>query len=109
MKALQKNKIMIMTIALFIIVIMAYNQFFKPESSEGDLTSSANIGSDIVELNSTLETVTLDKESLSSPAYKALVDYSAEIVNQPTGRLNPFGLVGGSKSGNLSKQSNNTQ
>lgn len=107
MKDLQKNKTLLVSILVFVAVIFVYNSFLKPEDAVIDtsLSTTEGAGSDVLELHSNLERVTLDKTLFSNPAYRALVDFSIVIPPKPMGRLNPFGPVG---SGNKTLSASNS-
>lgn len=94
MKTLQKNKGMLLAIALFIAVIFFYNSFFKGETMPAEEASASAVGTDLVNLFNTLQAVSLTTDLFSSPAYRGLTDFSAEIPDQPVGRTNPFDPIG---------------
>jgi hypothetical protein len=95
MKSLENNKNVVYAIVLFAIAIIAYN-FLLKSSQEASLNgiSAQNIGNDVVELNRSLQAVTLDQSLFSSPEYKTLTDWSPNIPSQPQGRSNPFAPLG---------------
>lgn len=92
MKSLNNNKGTVVAIVVFALLFSVYNIF------KADLmpvfVPQENIGADVVELYAGLQSVTLNKELLASPLYRALVDSSTEIAPQPTGRPNPFSVIG---------------
>jgi hypothetical protein len=71
---------------------------YKLLSTNIELTDSAqvsqSIGADIIELNSRIERVNLDPALFVSAVYRSLIDFTAIVPVQPTGRKNPFDLIG---------------
>ncbi len=100
MKALQKNKSIVIAIILFLIAMYVYKSFFAVDPllvDDSGIVGSAvgvDVGSDLVSLNNSLQAVTLDTSLFSTPAYGTLVDFSSVLDEQPTGRHNPFALIG---------------
>jgi hypothetical protein len=95
MKSLEKNKTLIVALIVFIIAILAYNFFLKPTQNTINAgLATQGIGNDVVALNQSLQSATLDQSLFSSAAYRALVDFSTVVVPQPTGRVNPFDIIG---------------
>ncbi|KND48657.1 MAG: hypothetical protein AB200_02940 [Parcubacteria bacterium C7867-005] len=96
MKLLQKNKGFLIIIAVFILVIFIYKNFFQAPGAglAGEEIPTVNVGSDVLELNNSLESVTLDQSVFATRAYRNLIDFSTEVMEQPKGRRNPFGLIG---------------
>lgn len=92
---LQKNKNLIIAIVVILLAFWAYNTFFK---SEGLVTSdniaADEVGSDVLDLSASLQSVTLDQSLFASPLYKHLIDFSLPIPSQPSGRVNPFDIIG---------------
>lgn len=94
MELLKKNKILITIVLLFVFALWAYNTFLKTDNSIPTDSSASAIGSDVLELNASLQTVTLDQSLFSSPLYRNLVDFSPTLQSQPVGRVNPFAAIG---------------
>ncbi|OHA89257.1 MAG: hypothetical protein A3C70_00210 [Candidatus Zambryskibacteria bacterium RIFCSPHIGHO2_02_FULL_43_14] len=95
MKTLAKNKGILATVAIFILVIFLYNLFFKSETDPvPSELSASNIGDNLVKTQKELQAVTLDKTLFSSPGYLLLTDFSISVPSQPTGRSNPFDIIG---------------
>ncbi|MEK7177034.1 MAG: hypothetical protein AAB719_01960 [Patescibacteria group bacterium] len=95
MKTLSQNKTIIGAIAVFITLILLYNVFLKadPELIPDELAAST-IGEDLIRTHAELQRVTLDTALFSSPNYQRLVDFNLTIPAQPTGRTNPFDIIG---------------
>lgn len=95
MKSLENNKTVAYAIILFAVAIVAYNYLLK-SSQEAALNgiSAQNIGNDVVELNKSLQKVTLDQTIFNSPEYISLTDWSPTLASQPQGRNNPFAPLG---------------
>ncbi len=95
MKSLEKNKTLIIALVIFILAIIAYNVFLKPTQNTIDAgLATQGIGNDVVALNQSLQSATLDQSLFSSSSYRGLMDFSTVIPQQPTGRPNPFDIIG---------------
>ncbi len=96
MKSLSQYKGIIVTVILLTLVIAVYNFFFKEDISSVtvDPTQSINIGNDLLLTYEELKAVRLDTSLFSAQGYLYLVDFSADIANQPVGRPNPFDFIG---------------
>lgn len=92
MKTLTKNKSTIVAIVLLVLVLYAYSMF--KDSFISPHVAQENIGADIVELFASLEKVSLNQSLFSSPMYRPLNNFSPILVEQPTGRNNPFNVIG---------------
>lgn len=97
MQTIKNNKGILISIIIFIAGIWIYKSFFAPSDVIELDTSGKAIGNDILELNSNLQTVTLDKTLFGTTAYKSLVDFSTTVPLQPIGRTNPFAIIGGDR------------
>jgi hypothetical protein len=95
MELLQKNKSLIIGVIILGAAFFAYANFFKPEagSTSADL-SAEEIGSDVLALYASLQSVSLDQSLFSSPLYRNLQDFSTTLSSQPVGRTNPFDIIG---------------
>ncbi len=94
MKSLKNNKGVIAAIIIFVFGMFIYNMLFKSDELLVGDTEKVAVGSDLVEIYSNLEKVTLDTLLFSSPGYKKLTDFSVEVPLQPVGRSNPFDVIG---------------
>jgi flagellar basal body-associated protein FliL len=95
MKALQNNKTVVIAIVVFILAIVGYNMFLSPSQTAIDQSAATQgVGNDVVALYKSLQSVTLDQTIFSTVTYKGLVDFSVPIPVQPSGRVNPFDLIG---------------
>lgn len=100
MKFIQKNKSIVIALVLFLIAMYVYKSFFAVDPilvDDSGVTAEAlgvDVGSDLVSLNASLQSVTLDTSLFNTPAYLTLVDFSSELGTQPTGRHNPFAIIG---------------
>src|SRR5687767_14893182 len=81
MKALEKNKGIVIAVVVFVMVIVAYNMFFKadPLLEVPVVSPAVEQGSDIVELYDSLQAVTFEEHVFSSSVYRSLVDFSTPI------------------------------
>lgn len=94
METLKKNKITIITIILLALGFWVYSNYLKPDDSVPTDVSAQAVGSDVLALSQSLQSVTLDQTLFSSPLYRNLVDFSPTLPNQPVGRVNPFAPIG---------------
>lgn len=92
MKFLIKNKGTLVAVLVFVLVMAAFN-YFKADLIPV-LAPQQNIGSDVVELFAVLENVNFTSDVFSSPLYRSLNDFSTALIPQPTGRSNPFNIIG---------------
>lgn len=91
----RKNKNIILSAFLFMAALWAYSTFFK--SSDVGVTTDAaaqKVGGDVLDLYASLQSVTLDQTLFSTALYRNLSDFSTDIPLQPTGRANPFDVIG---------------
>lgn len=95
LKSLTKNKSVILAILVVILAFFVYNSFFKSDITTFTVDESVkNIGAEIVQTYSKLQSVALDQKLFSSPAYLNLTDFGVSVSSQPVGRTNPFDLIG---------------
>ncbi len=95
MKIYQDNKGILALVVIFVIVILGYNLLFKTDLSLlTEDSTSADVGSDVLDMFNSLQSVSLDPSLFSSPAYLLLTDFSVPIPVQATGRKNPFAAIG---------------
>lgn len=94
-KSLTKNKSLLLTILVLVMLFVVYNSFFKSDVTSFTVDPKVKvIGANIVKTYADLQTVNLDKKLFVAPAYINLTDFSVEIPNQAVGRTNPFDLLG---------------
>src|SRR5262245_57307352 len=62
-------------------------------------TEAQEIGADVLKLNASLQSVTLDQSIFDYSLYKNLQDFSVTLSSQPVGRNNPFDVIGRDKPG----------
>jgi len=95
MKTLTKNKGILLSAVLIILLMFAYSMFFDsgalPIPSE---VTASSIGEDLIKTHTELQQVTLDQSLFTTPGYLLLIDFSTTIPVQPTGRPNPFNVIG---------------
>lgn len=94
MKNLAKYKGSLATIAIVILLVIFYRMLFGNAVDLSQSASAQGVGKDLIELSATLQRVTLDDKIFSSNLYRALVDFSTVLSPQPTGRTNPFDIIG---------------
>lgn len=94
-KSLAKNKSLILSIVLLVLLFVVYNNFFKSETTSFTIDPQVKaIGANIVKTYAELQSVEFDTKLFTAPAYTNLTDFSAPIPSQPVGRTNPFDLLG---------------
>ncbi|OHB11491.1 MAG: hypothetical protein A3G05_01650 [Candidatus Zambryskibacteria bacterium RIFCSPLOWO2_12_FULL_45_14] len=92
---LGKNKIAIIAVVIFLLLMLSYNVFFKSETvSLPDESSATLIGEDLIKIFNELKAVTLDQSIFSSKGYLLLTDFSKSVPQQAIGRPNPFNVIG---------------
>lgn len=95
MDFLNKNKITISAVLIFSLALWIYSSFFK--GGNVVVTSDTNadsVGADVLSLNSSLQSVSLDQSLFTTSLYRNLVDFSTAIPSQSVGRTNPFDIIG---------------
>jgi hypothetical protein len=95
MKSLNNNKPVVYALLVFIIAIVAYNYLLKSsqEAATAGITAEG-IGNDVVTLDQSLSSVTLDQSVFSSAAYRSLTDWSPALSPGISGRNDPFAPIG---------------
>ena len=93
----QKNQKVILAIVLLGGAFYAYSAFFKPNSTlvvtPDDLTAQA-VGAEVIDLQNKITSVKLKQGLFTSTLYNKLIDFSKPILEQPTGRTNPYSPIG---------------
>ncbi len=90
----------VITIGLVVIAgFVAYSVFFKP-TNENALTaqtvdpSKTAVEQELIALLIELRSIKLDTAVFGDERFKALQDFSQQIVQEPIGRENPFAPLG---------------
>lgn len=95
MEFLHKNQKIILIALFFGGAIWAYLTFFKSDNVGVTSNLAAeSVGSEVLELYTRLQAVTLDQTLFTSSLYRRLVDFSKTIPQQVPGRPNPFDIIG---------------
>ena len=83
-------------IVILIAAFLIFTYFIKsdPEADLSVDSSQEIIGRRLVDTLQKIRTLELDKSFLSDPAFLSLVDFTVEVVSEPTGRDNPFASIG---------------
>lgn len=96
---MNKYKNLIIVVVIIIGGFFAYNTFLAGDLSPSaslQVTNSADIlGADIIKAINQINTLKLDRGVFDDPIFKTLVDRSEEIMDQNSGRPNPFAPVTG--------------
>ena len=96
MKAITNNLTLIATIVILFIGVFVYKTYFQnSDISLLPTITEQSVGEEIVSLYNTIQSVELDQSIFSSLTYRSLIDFSKPLVPQPTGRQNPFAVLGG--------------
>ena len=88
MDSLKNNKNTLGFILIIAALFFGYKFFIS--SSEKAPIETISAGQEILNLNSSLQNVTLDTALLSSETYRSLVDFTVPLQSQPVGKSNPF-------------------
>ena len=89
-----KNTTFIAVVALFVVGMFVYNMFFRSAVTADPSTSPTVVGADLIKISGDLSKATLNQSIFSDPLYVNLLDFSTAVVEQPTGRANPFDIIG---------------
>jgi len=95
LKSLAKNKSLLLSILILVLLFVVYNNFFKSETTSFIVDPQVKaIGANIVKTYADLQSVEFDTKLFTAPAYTNLTDFSTPIPSQTVGRTNPFDLLG---------------
>ena len=94
MELLRKNSKMIILALVLGGAFYVYTTFFGGDVVVEQDASAEQVGSEILALKNSLESVNLDQSLFSYSTYKSLIDFSTPLPQQTPGRLNPFNLIG---------------
>ncbi len=95
MKAITQNIGVVVAVVMIAISILVYKSFFQGSVAFiPDALPASNIGSEALSTLNGLQQVALDQSLFSDNGYIMLVDLSTTIPPQPTGRANPFNVIG---------------
>ncbi|PIT91032.1 hypothetical protein COU17_02560 [Candidatus Kaiserbacteria bacterium CG10_big_fil_rev_8_21_14_0_10_49_17] len=103
---IKKYKNILIVIAVVVVSFVAYSMFFGGEGNQNQvLTSDAANGvgtsaqqeasRELLSLLLDLRAIQLDESIFDDPAFRALTDFGQDLVQEPTGRRNPFAPLGG--------------
>ncbi len=87
------QKIILSTLVISGIGYVLFNTFTGDLPAEG-VPVVELVGQEVLILADQLESVNINKTIFSSPLFTSLSDISVQIVEEPTGRSNPFANVG---------------
>ena len=99
MDFLKQHKTSLTVLLVVVIAFVLYGFFFAGEGddellvSEDDVTTEV-VGTDLVSLLLTLQSLSLDETLFEHETLTALVDFGVELVPEPIGRPNPFAPLG---------------
>jgi hypothetical protein len=88
--------IIIGVIVLFAGGFFAYTEFFVEEPAVLSVEELGDdfVGKDIIIELEKIRNINFSSSLFNDPAYQSLVDGSIQIVDEPTGRPNPFAPIG---------------
>lgn len=97
METLNKNRKIIWAIVIIVLAFFLYNFLAGSEATpaiggSGLATNEAN--TDLLRMATELAAVDYKSDLFSTPGYQLLVDFSVPLASQPTGRSNPFDIIG---------------
>jgi hypothetical protein len=111
MNFFEKNKTIIIGVAIIVLLFLGYTFFFSNNNPEDVLVSNSQAGvtesagsTELLSLLLELKSISLNTELFDSGVFRSLKDSAVDIVPQPVGRSNPFAPigVGGPPSGSAS-------
>lgn len=91
------QKIILSVIILGFVGFIAYNTIFGEidiTQADVDMPVPEAVGQDILILSDKLKTLKIETDIFSKPLFTNLIDTRAIIIEEPTGRPNPFSAVG---------------
>jgi hypothetical protein len=94
MDTIIKNKTAIVSLVLLILAFFFYSMFFGDDSETLIAPANTAAGTELIALSKELSGISFSQDLFSTPAYRMLVDFGSEVLPQPTGRPNPFGIIG---------------
>lgn len=93
MQKFMDNK-MISGAALLALLLALWYGLFRTEPLPPGTPGNSAVGADLLKISAELSEANLDQEIFSDPEYLYLTDFSTAIQPQPTGRANPFDIIG---------------
>jgi hypothetical protein len=94
MKALERNKGLIVAVVILGITMFLYRSFIRVDYVVDVDAATRETGANLVDTRSRLEAVSLDQSVFSIESFKRLSDFSVPVPEQPIGRPNPFNVLG---------------
>lgn len=101
MRIINKNKKILIVIAIVVLAFIFYSVFLKPDAgnnmavvSLAGSSGSFTVGRDIITLLADLKSINLSGELFNGNVFRSLEDFSVPIVPEPQGRINPFAPIG---------------
>lgn len=89
------QKVVMSVILLAIVAYVGFTTIFgESEVSGEDVVLPPSVGQDILILADKLNSIVINKEVFSSPLFTSLVDTSSVVIEEPSGRPNPFLPIG---------------
>jgi hypothetical protein len=104
---LKNNLINILVVAVLVAAAFyAYTYFSGGDENQAVLvtTPQEEIGADLLEILTNLQTLKLDDSLFASPTFRNLKNFQVELTPEPVGRDNPFAPYSGGAASNNSIQ-----
>jgi len=92
MEKLYQNKKAVIAITVLVLAFFAYSVIMSPDATS--LTDTTRPGEDLVKVAQNLSAINFNQEIFKTPSYRSLIDWSPIIPSEPTGRVNPFDVIG---------------
>lgn len=92
MNTLLENKKAVIALVVVVLAFFIYS-VMMPDAAPAP-TSAASPGEDLVQVAEELSSINFDQNLFKTAGYKSLVDWSPVVPAQPTGRPNPFEVIG---------------
>ncbi len=92
MDTLIKNKKSVGALVIILLAFYLYSLFANSGETEPEVVGSQDEG--LIEVANELSNISFRQDLFAKPGYKNLVDFSTTLTAQPTGRKNPFDIIG---------------
>ncbi|OHA92194.1 MAG: hypothetical protein A3J09_01790 [Candidatus Zambryskibacteria bacterium RIFCSPLOWO2_02_FULL_51_21] len=92
MNALLENKKAIVALVVLVLGFFIYSMVVGPQKTP--TAGETSPGEDLVKTAEKLSSINFDQALFKTSGYKSLIDWSPAVPAQPTGRANPFEVIG---------------
>ena len=82
-------------LVILVLGFFLYNSFFSSDDIVLEQNpAQAAAAAELIKMSKDLESVNFKQDLFVSPGYRLLTDFSTPIPPEPSGRSNPFDLIG---------------